>query len=72
MELAAWGVSNPKNLPFLTQPKSSDFQTAQELLRDLGALNDNGKITALGQKISREPTHPRLARILISGGQMQI
>ena len=69
MELAAWGVSNPKNLPFLTQPKSSDFQTAQELLRDLGALNDNGKITALGQKISREPTHPRLARILISGGQ---
>jgi len=69
MELAAWGVSNPKNLPFLTQPKSSDFQTAQELLRDLGALNDNGKITALGQKISLEPTHPRLARILISGGQ---
>ena len=69
MELAAWGVSNPKNLPFLTQPKSSDFQTAQELLRDLGALNDNGKITSLGQKISREPTHPRLARILISGGQ---
>jgi len=69
MELAAWGVSNPKNLPFLTQPKSSDFQTAQVLLRDLGALNDNGKITALGQKISREPTHPRLARILISGGQ---
>ncbi|MDC0333933.1 ATP-dependent helicase HrpB [Amylibacter sp.] len=69
MELAAWGVCNPKNLPFLTQPKSSDFQTAQELLRDLGALNDNGKITALGQKISLEPTHPRLARILISGGQ---
>ena len=69
MELAAWGVSNPKNLPFLTQPKSSDFQTAQELLKDLGALNDNGKITALGKKISREPTHPRLARILISGGQ---
>ena len=69
MELAAWGVSNPKNLPFLTQPKSSDFQTAQELLRDLGALNDNGKITALGQKISLEQTHPRLARILISGGQ---
>ena len=68
-ELSAWGVSNPKNLPFLTQPKSSDFQTAQELLRDLGALNDNGKITALGQKISLEPTHPRLARILISGGQ---
>ena len=69
MELAAWGVSSPKNLPFLTQPKSSDFQTAQELLKDLGALNDNGKITALGQRISREPTHPRLARILISGGQ---
>ena len=69
MELAAWGVSSPKNLPFLTQPKSSDFQTAQELLKDLGALNDNGKITALGQRISHEPTHPRLARILISGGQ---
>lgn len=68
MELAAWGVNNPENLPFLTQPKSLDFQTAQELLKNLGAINDKGNITELGQKISREPTHPRLARILIAGG----
>ena len=68
MELAAWGVNNPENLPFLTHPKSLDFQTAQELLKNLGAINDKGNITELGQKISREPTHPRLARILIAGG----
>ena len=67
MELAAWGVDNPKELPFLTQPRSTDFKYAQNLLKDLGALNISGQITKLGQEIAREPTHPRLARILLEG-----
>ncbi|MDB0059252.1 ATP-dependent helicase HrpB [bacterium] len=67
MELAAWGVTNSKKLPFLTHPKPSDFKSAQKLLKNLGALNIDYKLTTLGQKISQEPTHPRLARILLSG-----
>jgi len=66
MELAAWGVDTPTELPFLTQPRPADFTSAQELLKSLGALDASGRITDLGARIAREPTHPRLARVLLT------
>lgn len=66
MELAAWGVDTPVDLPFLTQPRPADFEQAQSLLKELGALDQNGRITDLGTRIAREPTHPRLAKVLLS------
>lgn len=69
MELAAWGVDDPNELPFLTQPRPADFLAAQELLKELGALDALGRITDLGKQIAREPTHPRLARLLLAGGK---
>lgn len=68
MELAAWGVDTPTELPFLTQPRPADFESAQLLLKELGALDDTGRITDLGTHIAREPTHPRLAKVLLSVG----
>ena len=65
MELAAWGVDSPMDLPFLTQPREADFQSAQALLMELGALDDTRRITDLGTRIAREPTHPRLAKVLL-------
>ncbi len=66
MELAAWGVDSPMDLPFLTQPREADFQSAQALLMELGALDDTRRITDLGTRIAREPTHPRLAKVLLN------
>jgi ATP-dependent helicase HrpB len=66
MELAAWGVDTPVELPFLTQPRPADFEQAQALLKELGALDENGRITDLGTRIAREPTHPRLAKVLLT------
>lgn len=66
MELAAWGVDTPVDLPFLTQPRPADFEQAQALLKELGALDENGRITDLGTRIAREPTHPRLAKVLLT------
>ncbi len=66
MELAAWGVDTPVDLPFLTQPRPADFEQAQALLKELGALDENGRITNLGTRIAREPTHPRLAKVLLT------
>jgi ATP-dependent helicase HrpB len=68
MELAAWGVDSPVALPFLTQPREADFQSAQALLMELGALDSARRITNLGERIAREPTHPRLAKVLLSAG----
>ena len=69
LELAAWGTSNPADLPFLDPPKPVPFQSAQELLRSLGALDDGNAITAHGREISRLPVHPRLGHMILNSGK---
>ncbi|MFZ1348248.1 MAG: ATP-dependent helicase HrpB, partial [Tabrizicola sp.] len=45
LELALWGAAD---LPFLTPPPAGPLAEAQALLKDLGALDDRGHITAHG------------------------
>ena len=67
LELAAWGVDDPKALPWLDAPPAAAFAQARDLLRRLEAVDLSGKITALGKKMVRLPLHPRLAHMLASG-----
>lgn len=68
LELAAWGTTDPSTLPFLDQPRPSDVQQSQSLLRSLGALDKDNRITAHGTQLARQPLHPRLAHMLETGG----
>lgn len=68
LELALWGEQNPENMSFLTQPRRQDFQASQLLLRQLGALDENNRITDHGRQIARTPLHPRLGHMLALGG----
>ena len=68
LELAAWGTSTPADLPFLDQPRSSDVERSQELLRGLGALDPANRITDHGRALLRHPLHVRLAHMLEKGG----
>lgn len=68
LELAAWGGSEA-NLSFLTPPPLGPMAEARALLRDLGALDEAGRITDHGRKLARQPVHPRLAHMLQIGGK---
>lgn len=65
LELAAWGSDNP---PFLTPPPEGALAEAQALLRMLGALDDQNRITQHGRRIAALPLHPRLAHMLAESG----
>jgi ATP-dependent RNA helicase HrpB len=68
LELALWGAS-PADLPFLTPPGATPWEEAVSLLQSLGALDANGRITAHGRALSKQPLHPRLAHMLqLAGG----
>src|SRR6056297_3384600 len=54
LELALWGAA-PDDLPFLTPPNPGSFAEAQALLRMLGALDDENRITAHGKAIAALP-----------------
>ena len=70
LDLAAWGVANPKTLKWLDMPPEAAYEQAGELLRQLGALNSAGKITAHGRKMNQSGIHPRLAHMLLTAVQI--
>lgn len=63
LELALWGA-NPGDLPFLTAPPEGAYAEAQALLRMLGALDLQNRITEHGRLLSALPLHPRLAHMV--------
>ncbi|HYS81193.1 MAG TPA: ATP-dependent helicase C-terminal domain-containing protein [Anaeromyxobacteraceae bacterium] len=51
---------------WLDPPPPAAWSAAQALLRDLGALDGAGRITALGRRLTRFPLHPRLGRLVLA------
>jgi len=70
LQLARWGARDAQSLRWLDAPSPSGFEAARELLRLLGALDTEGRLTPLGEQMSRLPAPPRLARLLLAAGQM--
>ncbi|MCA3413764.1 MAG: ATP-dependent helicase HrpB [Roseomonas sp.] len=65
LDCAAWGAE-PGALAFLDAPPAGTMAAARGLLRDLDALDDEGRITETGRRMARMGTHPRLARMMLA------
>lgn len=70
LDLAAWGVHDPRTLPWLDAPPEAAMAYAQDLLRHLGALDAGGAITPHGRAMAELPLHPRLAHMVIRGHEL--
>jgi ATP-dependent helicase HrpB len=65
LDLAQWGVADPTSLAWLDSPPAAALVQARELLGELGALDDGGRITAHGRAMARLAMHPRLAHMAL-------
>jgi ATP-dependent helicase HrpB len=65
LECAAWGTA-PADLSFQDQPPSGALAAAAALLKDLGALDPENRITSTGRDMARIGAHPRLAAMLLA------
>nr|WP_319247542.1 ATP-dependent helicase HrpB [uncultured Celeribacter sp.] len=69
LELALWGARED-DLAFLTPPPAGPLAEARALLRGIGALDAEHRITDHGKALAAKPLHPRLAHMLqIAGAQ---
>ena len=68
LELAAWGASE-HDLRFVTPPHAGRLAEARALLRMLGAIDAEDRITVHGQRLVQVPLNPRLAHMLEIGGK---
>jgi ATP-dependent RNA helicase HrpB len=67
LDLAAWG-GGPEQLAFLDPPPKAALTEAKALLSELGAIDDDGRITTEGKLLRRLPLPPRLARMVVDAG----
>jgi ATP-dependent helicase HrpB len=70
LDLAEWGVSDPATLAFLDPPPIPALTEARALLRELDALNDDGRITAEGKSLRALALPPRLARMIVDAHRL--
>jgi ATP-dependent helicase HrpB len=70
LDLAQWGVSDPSTLAFLDPPPAPALKEARSLLRELGALDGDGRITAEGNSLRALALPPRLARMIVDSHRL--
>lgn len=66
LDCAAWGVADPAALAFLDPPPDPALREAVSLLRDLGALDADGRLTHAGKAMRRLALPARLAHMVTS------
>jgi ATP-dependent helicase HrpB len=69
LDLARWGVHGPEVLRWLDPPPTGHFAQAQSVLLALGAIDQQGRITAPGRKMAELPVHPRLGHMLLAAAK---
>ncbi|HEY2138021.1 MAG TPA: ATP-dependent helicase HrpB, partial [Xanthobacteraceae bacterium] len=69
LDLAQWGVADPDQLAFLDPPPRPALTEAKALLRELGAIDAEGRITPEGKQLRSLPLPPRLARMVVDAAR---
>ena len=69
LDLAEWGVTDPDTLAFLDPSPRPALTEARVLLRELGAIDADHRITDEGRALRALPLPPRLARMVVDAGR---
>jgi ATP-dependent helicase HrpB len=71
LELRAWGT-DAASFDWLTEPDRGALTAAAQLLADLGALDDQQRITPIGEALLSLPLHPRLGRLVLQSAGLDL
>ncbi|KAJ5289727.1 Siderochrome iron transporter 2 [Penicillium atrosanguineum] len=69
LNMKARGVDDIVKFPFLTRPPRESLEKALLQLLNIDALEDSGKISAVGQHIAKLPLTPTLGRVLLAASE---
>ncbi|RLS55807.1 MAG: ATP-dependent helicase HrpB [Planctomycetota bacterium] len=67
LELLCWGETDVAAFPWFEPPREAALTQALHLLRKLGALDEQSRVTPIGRAMSSLPVQPRLGRLLVEG-----
>ncbi|MFQ5643538.1 MAG: ATP-dependent RNA helicase HrpA [Thiogranum sp.] len=64
------GLGDIEAFPFIDPPDTRFIRDGYKLLYELGAVDRQQKLTALGRRIARLSVDPRLARMVLAAGEL--
>ena len=65
LRMMAFGLGDIETFPFLQPPSPSSIAGGFALLQELGALDDQRRLTDIGRELARLPIDPTLGRMLL-------
>lgn len=65
LDLAAWGAADPTTMAWLDPPPAPAWKEAIAVLKRIGALAEDGRLTPHGQAVAKLPLPARLAHMVI-------
>ncbi|WP_405853039.1 ATP-dependent helicase HrpB [Streptomyces sp. NBC_00090] len=68
LRVACWGDPTAEGLALLDAPPAGAMAAARSVLTAVGAVDEEGRATERGGRLSRLGLHPRLGRALLDGG----
>ncbi|MCB9840582.1 MAG: ATP-dependent RNA helicase HrpA [Phycisphaeraceae bacterium] len=67
LQMKALRLGEPERFPFVEAPEARRLKDGYETLHELGAIDEQGALTALGERLSRLPVDPRIGRMVLAG-----
>ncbi|MCC5808028.1 MAG: ATP-dependent RNA helicase HrpA [Opitutales bacterium] len=65
LRMVALRLGKVEDFPFLDPPQPRAVKAGYQLLRDLGALDADDRLTAVGKRLARLPCDPTIGRMLL-------
>jgi ATP-dependent helicase HrpA len=69
LRMATLGLGDPESFPFLDPPDTRLVNDGVRLLQELKAMDEDRRVTSLGQQIAALPVDPRLGRMLLAASR---
>ncbi len=67
LRMLALGIGSVEDYPFMEKPDNKAVNDGYRLLFELGAVDRQRQLTAMGKDLSRFPTDPRISRMIMEG-----
>lgn len=72
LQMISLGFGDIESFPFLQPPDSRGVKDGLDLLRELRAVDQDGRITKTGRQLTRLPIDPRLGRMVLEAGRQGV
>lgn len=66
LQLMALNLGRVETFPFLDPPRADAIRDGYKTLFEIGAVDENGKLTPLGRNLARLPVDPRIGRMILA------